>query len=212
MSAVRRGAAALLAAALLTACGANGSEPAATLVGGDDDGMHGAVLAEQYVVPTATLTDTAGRPFSLAASTHKPLTLVFFGYTNCPDICQMVMADLASAMTRLDDEQRSQVDVVLVTTDPARDDAETLRAYLDRFDPSFLGLTGDLATIKAVGKDLGVYIGKGQQLPSGGYEVDHSTPILGIDSRDRVPIVWTQGTSAADLAEDVAALLDKEGS
>jgi protein SCO1/2 len=170
--------------------------------------MHGAVLAQQYAAPAAQLTDTSGAPYSLASSTDKPLTLVFFGYTHCPDICPMVMADLASAMTRLDPAQRAQVDVVMVTTDPARDDEATLRAYLDRFDPAFIGLTGDLKTITKAGAALGVFIARGKELPGGGYEVDHGTPVVAIDARDRSPIVWTQGTSAAQFAEDVARILN----
>jgi protein SCO1 len=203
--------ASLLAAGLLVVSlgGCGGTAP--RVVGGDDDGMHGAVLTDQYVAPDVDLTDTDGSPYSLAADTDKPLTLVFFGYTNCPDICPMTMANLASAMARLDADQRAQVDVVFVTTDPARDDEQTIRAWLDRFDPSFIGLTGDLETLKSLGTAFGVYIGKGRKLPSGGYEVEHGTPVVAIDVRDRSPIVWTQGTSAADFADDIAVLL-KEGS
>ena len=71
--------------------------------GGDDEQLTGAVLTEPYVVPATPLTDTDGSSYSLADSTDRRLTLVFFGYTHCPDICPAVMADLASAMTRLDD-------------------------------------------------------------------------------------------------------------
>jgi protein SCO1/2 len=113
-------------------------------------------------------------------------------------------------MTRLDDADREAVDVVFVTTDPARDDAKALRAYLDRFDPEFTGLTGDLETIADVGLDLGVAIEKGERLPSGGYEITHGTQVIGVDHRDRAPIVWTQGTSAAQFATDIHLLLDGE--
>lgn len=200
----------LLAVAVLTASLGACAGPGPRVVEGDDDGMHGAVLTEQYVAPDIELTDTDGSPYSLAADTDKPLTLVFFGYTHCPDICPMTMANLASAMARLDVGQREQVDVVFVTTDPARDDAATIRAWLDRFDPSFLGLTGDLATLKSLGLVFGVHIAKGRKLPSGGYEVEHGTPVVAIDGHDRSPIVWTQGTSAAEFADDIAVLL-REG-
>ena len=198
---------------VLAACGGEPESVATITGGGDGDGLHGAVLTEPYVVPDVDLTDTSGAAYSLTADTRKPLTLVFFGYTHCPDICQMVMANLATAMTRLDDSQRAQVDVVLVTTDPARDDEAVLRDYLDRYDPTFIGLTGDLPAITRVGEALGIYIARGAKLPTGGYEVDHGTPVVAIDGEDRSPIVWTQGTSAADLAEDVSALLaDQEAS
>ena len=174
--------------------------------------MHGAVLSEQYVVPETTLTATDGSDYSLTEDTTAPLTLVFFGYTRCPDICQIVMADIASAVTRLDAEDRSKVDVLLVTSDPARDDPAALREYLDRFNPEFEGLTGDLGKIVDVANELGVAIEKGAKMPSGGYEVTHGTQIVAIDERDRSPIVWTEGTSPAQLAEDLTALLDQQES
>lgn len=210
----RRGTGALaalgLAAALaLSGCSSSASDDGVNITGGDDDGMHGAVLTEPYQVPDDELTDTDGEPFSLAGSTDKPLTLLFFGYTNCPDICNIVMSSLASALNQLDDADRDQVEVVFVTTDPARDDEQTIRQYLDRFDPSFIGATGDLEQIKADAEQLGVSIEKGKKLPSGGYEVDHSTPVIGIEADDTAPIVWTQGTSAAQFAEDIARQLDK---
>lgn len=177
----------------------------------DDDGMHGAVLAEQYVMPDVSLTGTDGSPYSLTRDTTRPLTLVFFGYTQCPDICQAVMADIASAMTRLDEADRERVQMLFVTSDPARDDAATLREYLDRFDPSFEGLTGDLDRIVGVANQLGVPIEEGAKLPSGGYEVNHGTQIVGIDARDRATIVWTEGTPADALAEDITKLLNQNG-
>ena len=182
---------------LLSACGADG-----------DGELTGAVLTEPYVVPATPLTDTEGATYSLADDTDKRLTLVFFGYTNCPDICQVVMQTLASAMTRLDDADREQVDVVFVTTDPERDDETVLRGYLDNFDPGFVGLTGPLATIVEVGNALAIAVEQGEKLPSGGYDVTHGTSVLGIDSDDEVPIVWTQGTSATQFASDVHQLLD----
>jgi protein SCO1 len=195
--------AALLAAVVLMVSGCGDASSSA------QSGFHGAVLDEQYVVPHTTLTDTEGKPYSLADDTDRPLTLVFFGYTRCPDICQVVMSSLASAMTRLDEQDRERVDVAFVTTDPARDDPHTLRTYLDRFDPSFIGLTGDLETIIDVGKPLAVAVEHGERLPSGGYEVTHSTHVTAINDHDRVPIVWTQGTSAAQFADDIHRLLEE---
>ncbi len=198
---VRAAAAAVLALSLLAGCGADAASD------DPDGGYNGAVLDQQYVVPDTPLTDTDGAPYSLAADTEQPLTLVFFGYTNCPDICQVVMATIASALTRLDEADRDRVEVVFVTTDPARDDEAALRTYLDRFDPSFVGLTGDLQTIIDVADPLAVAVEQGEKLPSGGYEVTHGTQVTGINAEDRVPIVWTQGTSASALADDIHRLL-----
>ena len=200
MSDVRRtrlAATALTLAALLAGCGDDGG----------DSQFAGVVLDEQYDVPATPLTDTDGAPYSLVDDTDKRLTLVFFGYTHCPDICQTVMSSLASALTKLDDADREQVDVVFVTTDPARDDEQALRAYLDRFDPTFIGLTGDLRTIIDIGEPLAIPVEKGAKLPSGGYEVTHGTQVTAIDHDDKVPVVWTQGTSSSQFADDIHTLL-----
>lgn len=138
---------------------------------------------------------------------EAPLTLVFFGYTKCPDICQAVMADLASTMGRLDPADAAQVQAFFITTDPARDDPATLRGYLDRFDPRFEGFTGPLRRIVSVAGQVHVPVMKGPRLPSGGYDVTHGTPILGVRPDGSVPILWTEGTSAAKLAQDATTIL-----
>ncbi len=175
--------------------------------GNGNGGLHGSALSNPFTVSDLALTDTDGAAFSLAHDLDRPLTLLFFGYTHCPDVCSIIMASLAAAVNRLPEEQASQVGVVLVTTDPARDDPATLRSYLDQFDPEFVGLTGDLSEIVAAGEDFGIFIAEGEKLTGGGYEVDHSTPVIGIDDRGRGTVVWTEGTSAADFAEDIGVLL-----
>ena len=198
---------ALLLAGLLAGCAKVEDASTAIVVGGDDDGYHGAVLTKPYDVPAVALTDTRSRGHSLVRDARTPLTLVFFGYTHCPDVCQMVMSTITSGLTRLTPQEREQVDVVFVTTDPARDDPGTLRSYLDQFDDDFIGLTGDLPTITAVAEELGVYVERGKKLPGGGYEVDHSTPVVGVDDEGTAPIVWTQGTSSQEFADDIELLL-----
>ncbi|WP_245596570.1 SCO family protein [Nocardioides alkalitolerans] len=206
----------LAASAVLTACGGR-AEPLNPMVNSEisSDSMYGQVLDEEpYVVPDVTLTSTEpGEPdFSLTESTDADLTLVFFGYTNCPDICQMVMANVANALTRLDDAQRDRVQVLFVTTDPARDDVATLRSYLERFDPSFVGLTGDLATLQEAAAGFAVYFEDGQRLASGGYDVTHSDQVNGMDADDTVPILWLRDTSPYELATDLDTLLSRDAS
>ncbi len=196
----------LLTAVLLLVAlvGCGGDDPAA-------DDFAGTRLDTPLPAPDLELTDTDGRPYSLAADTDKRLTLVFFGYSHCPDICQTVMAALAGAMNRLDDDDREQVDVVFVTTDPARDTPSALRTYLDRFDPAFIGLTGDIETIIAAGEPLAVYVSDGSELPGGGFDLGgHSTQVTGIDSSDTAPVYWSQYTSQAQFAADIHTLLGKE--
>jgi protein SCO1/2 len=171
------------------------------------DTFAGAVLPRPYHAPATELTDTDGHAFSLADSTDKRLTLVFFGYTHCPDECPATMAALASAVLQLDDDDRSNVDVVFVTTDPARDTGPVLRDWLDHFSSSFVGLTAPLPTIKKVAGDVGVPVEKGRRLPSGGYDVTHGTQVLAVDGKNEVPVVWTLGTTAPEFAHDIHQLL-----
>jgi protein SCO1 len=196
---VRRAAlAALVLLLTLTACG-----------GDDSSGeLTGTELDPPFEVSSTPLTDTTGAPYSLTEDTDKDLTLVFFGYIHCPDICQTVMASLSSAMTRLDERDRERVDVVYVTTDPARDTEEAIAEYLSHLDPAFIGLTGDLDTIVEVAKPLGVGITQGEKLPSGGYDVTHGTTITGIDADDEGTIYWGEDTSSADYAADIHSLLN----
>jgi protein SCO1/2 len=195
---VRRTLLAALATALLalTGCG-----------GGGDVAFSG-ITHDPYRVPATPLTATDGSSYSLTTDTTKPLTLVFFGYTHCPDICPMVMASLASAMTRLDEEDRAEVDVVFVTTDPARDTEAVLRGYLDHYDPRFIGLTGRLPTIVDVAKPLAVYVSDGTRLPSGGYDLNtHSTQVTAIGADDTSTVLWNMDTSSAQFAADIQAIL-----
>lgn len=185
-------------ALLVSACGGSAA---------GDEPFAGEVLDQPYEVDPTPLTATGGDEFSLVEDTDARLTLVFFGYTRCPDICGVVMAQLASAVQQLDAEDRDDVEMVYVTTDPARDSPGVLRSYLDRLDPSFEGLTGDLGTIEQVASSLAVAFTEEDRLPSGGYEVAHSTQVLGIDSGDEVPVLWTEETTATEYAADIHTLL-----
>ncbi|WP_036553771.1 SCO family protein [Nocardioides insulae] len=196
------GAGLLALSVALSGCGSDGDAEAAQQ-------EFAGVEHDPYTVDPAPLRDTDGAAYSLVEDTDKPLTLVFFGYTHCPDICPMVMSSVASAMTRLSDEDRSDVDVVFVTTDPSRDDEKTLRGYLDGYDPEFIGLTGDLDTIVQVGKPLAIYVAEGDELASGGYDLGaHSTQVTAIGPDDTSTVLWTQETSSAEFAADIHALLE----
>jgi protein SCO1/2 len=199
---VRRAAVAALALLFgLTACGGSDEKSGE---------LHGSRLDPPFTVSSTPLTDTEGQPFSLTKDTDKPLTLVFFGYISCPDICQAVMGNLSSAMTRLDDADLDRVEVVYITTDPARDTQEALAKYLPQFGSNFVGLTGDLDTIVKVAQPLGVGITQGEKLPSGGYDVTHGTTITGVDADDEGSVYWDADTSSADFAADIHTLLNED--
>lgn len=178
--------------------------------GSSDAEFAGSRLDEPYQVPGIALTDTSGSPYALTTDTDRPLTLVFFGYTHCPDLCPLVMSNVSAGLNQLDDDLRDDVDLVFVTTDPARDDEAALREYLDGFGEGFVGLTGELKTIVEVGEPLHVYVNDGKKLPTGGYDLGgHTTAVLGIDENDEVVVVWTDGTSATEFANDITTLLEE---
>lgn len=175
----------------------------------DPNGLRGAVLDTPYTMPRTSLTDTGGNEFNLVTSTTKPVTLVFFGYTHCPDVCNTVLADIASAMTKLDDQTRSEIQMVFITTDPARDTGPVMRKYLDRFDPSFTGLTGTMSVIKSVAQALGVPVEGMQKLPSGGYEVGHGAQVIGFGNNDKAGVLWLSNAAIGDLAHDFKMLVER---
>lgn len=121
----------LLVASLLVACQA----------GFASDELQGLVVDPPQPKPSFVLTDTEGSPFDFGAETEGKLALLYFGYTNCPDICPVHMAQIAEVFDQFPDVARNSV-VVFVTIDPERDTPEKLRAFLDNFDSRFVGLTG----------------------------------------------------------------------
>ncbi|GAB3623222.1 SCO family protein [Mariniluteicoccus endophyticus] len=204
---MRRLVVALVAAAtLLTACGAQSSSGGVVVprsdARADEPGLRGGVLPQPFDVPDVTLVDTAGQRYNLRTSPSRPVTLVFFGYTHCPDVCIAQLSDVASALTKVPDPERADIQVVFVSTDPARDTPTVVRDYLARFDPSFLGLTGEPADIRRAAEGLGVSIEHATPLPGGGYEVGHGAQVIGVGRGARAFVVWTPGTSINDLAHD----------
>jgi protein SCO1/2 len=170
--------------------------------------LAGTSLPEPYTMPEVSLTDTAGQRYNLATSPSKPVTLLFFGYTHCPDVCTAVLSDLAITLQRIDQADRDQIQVVFVTTDPARDQEQQIRSYLDRFDPAFIGLTGSLSVIKRAAGQVGVDIEGMEKLPSGGYDIGHSAQVIGF-SRAKGVVLWTPGTPIGDLEHDLGLLVDR---
>jgi protein SCO1/2 len=170
----------------------------------------GSSLPEPYSMPEISLTDTSGRPYNLATTPSKPVTLLFFGYTNCPDVCITVLSDVALTLQRLAPADRDQIQFIFITTDPARDKEKQIRRYLDRFNSSFVGLTGPLPMIKRAATQVGVDIQGMKKLPSGGYEIGHSAQVIGF-SRNSGVVLWTPGTPIAALKHDFALLVERSG-
>ena len=195
------------AALVLGGCAGTSSAGGALVVQAQDgDGFHGAKLDSPYAKPDLRFTDVDGGTFDLAKDTTKPVTLVFFGYTNCPDVCSAVLADAASALRRAPAEVRARTQLVFITTDPARDTPHVIRAFLDRFDPSFVGLTAPMQTIEQAAESLGVALTGTEKLPSGGYDVGHGAQLIGWGPGGRTTVVWTPGTTVGALREDLTRL------
>lgn len=186
-----------------------GGDPAAAVVSGRSDtggALAGREVRPAFTLPDAELVTDDGADVRLADDLDRPVTVFFFGYTLCPDVCPLVMADLSLALARLPAKAAGQVQVAFVTSDPVRDTPQVLRAWLDRFDPEFTGYTGTLTTIAEVAEQMGVPVDQGQRLPSGGYDVTHGAELVGYVGARGV-VVWPQGTSVDDLTRDLAALV-----
>ncbi len=195
----------------VTGCGAGRPSadrgPAAVVqTSGDPGPLAGIEVRPPFPLPAADLVADDGTRVRLGEALDRPVTVFFFGYTLCPDICTLVMADLAVAVSRLPADVRADVQVALVSSDPARDTPAVLRAYLDRFDPDFTGFTGDLDTIVEAAETMGIAVDQGRRLPSGGYEVTHGAELVGYVGDEGVAL-WSQGTSVEDLAADLEALV-----
>lgn len=153
-----------------------------------------------------TLTDENGRTVDESDYAGKP-TLLFFGYTHCPDVCPVTLARLASVIRQLDADDRGQVQVLFVSVDPARDTPEVLEAYTDAFNPRFVGLTGGKEQIDAVTNRYRVHYSYGDKDADGDYAVTHSSAVMAF-RRDGEPAFLTRDTdSDAALIDDLEALL-----
>ena len=149
-----------------------------------------------------------GSPFDFRAETAGTLTFLFFGYTNCPDVCPLHMQNLAAAIHALPVEVSRQVRVVFVTTDPERDTPERLRSWLGNFDSTFVGVSGDSAVLQAVQRSLGMPPAMRDAAPaSGGYTVSHGAHLWAFTPDDSAHVVYPLGLKREDLSADIPRLL-----
>ena len=193
--------------ALLTGC-ASGGTPAAQRSGvtaNGEQGWHGTTVPDGYPMPAVGFTDTAGATTTLADEARTPVTLVFFGYTHCPDICNVVLANMASALRGATPAVRRDVRLVFVSTDPQRDTTSVVREYLDRFDPRFEGLVGPVEDVAAAARAMYISYEKPDGSTGGAYEVDHGTYTTAFLS-GTAKLVWSDTTTVADIRADLARL------
>jgi protein SCO1/2 len=188
--------AAVLTAVTLTAC-ASPDVP--------QEGYAGTEVPS-WPVPDTSLRSTEGSSYSFTEDADEPVTLVFFGYTNCPDICSMVLANVTQALQRVG-EKADQVELVFVTTDPARDDEATMQRYLSAFDEDYIGLTGRMADIEELAAGFHIFFEKGQKLPGGGYEMLHDDNVFVVDDDGTIPLFWRRTLSPVEMAHDLEQLI-----
>ncbi|HZW26473.1 MAG TPA: SCO family protein [Gallionella sp.] len=165
--------------------------------------FHASEAGAKFAQADFRLTDHNGKPRTLADFRGK-VTVLFFGYTHCPDVCPTTLADLAQTM-RLLGKDAGRVQVLFVTVDPERDRPEMLAQYMPAFDPSFLALYGDAQATAQVAKAFSVAYQK--QPTSSGYNMDHSAGTFLIDTAGRVRLLEPYGQRAEWLADDIRLLL-----
>ena len=151
------------------------------------------------------LTDHTGRQRTLADFRGKAVVL-FFGYTQCPDVCPTTLAALAEAMRRLRPEA-ANVQVLFVTVDPERDTAELLSHYVTTFNPSFLGLSGDADATARTAKEFKILYQKQPGKTPGSYTMDHSAGTFVFDPQGRLRLYAGHGQGADVFAHDIRELL-----
>lgn len=153
------------------------------------------------------LTDHLGRRTRLEDFSGK-LLLVFFGYTQCPDVCPTTMAEMAEGMRRLGPLSQ-QVKVAFITVDPERDTQELLSHYVPAFHPDFVGLWGDAEATARTARAFRIVYQKVPGKTPGSYTVDHSAGSFVFDKRSRVRLMIRHGTQAEAIEADLRRLLDE---
>jgi len=152
------------------------------------------------------LTDHTGKERSLKDFKGK-VVLVFFGFTQCPDICPTTMAEMASVMQQLG-PQADRLQVIFITLDPERDTQQLLAKYVPAFDARFLGLYGDAAATAAVAKEFKVFYQKVPGKNPANYTIDHTSGSYAYDPQGRVRLYVRHGQAIAPIVSDIKLLLE----
>ena len=193
-----------LAAGLFVAGGLSACDQLG-LGGGGKPVFKGVDLTGAEYARSLNLPDQDGRNRSLADFKGKVL-VVFFGYTQCPDVCPTTMAELAEVKRSLGPDG-DRVQGIFVSVDPERDTAPLLKAYLASFDPSFVALRGSEEQIKAAAKEFKVYYAKVPGKTAESYTMDHTAASFIFDTQGRVRVFSRYGSGAQALGEDIKMLL-----
>lgn len=169
--------------------------------------FHGMVVQSPQPATNFQLTGSQGKPVELQDFQGK-YVLLFFGYTSCPDVCPLTLAQLAQAVKQLPADQAERVQTLFVSVDPIRDTPDRLRAYTASFGPGVLGVTGSDPELIAATTQFGVFFERHAETENGaGYEVDHTSTVTIIDPAGYVRLVWPFGLSVEEMGADLHSLL-----
>ena len=185
------------AAGALTACKQN--QPKASFNAIDLTGSK--EYAQDFAMP-----DQNGQRRTMADFQGK-VTLLFFGYTQCPDVCPTTLSDLAAVKQKLG-AKGDKLQVVFVSVDPARDTPEMLKSYIANFDPSFLALRGSDEELAKMAKDFKIYYKKVDGQTPASYTMDHTAGDYIFDPQGRLRLYSRYGTPVDTLAKDIELLID----
>ncbi len=202
---------AVLLASGAVACGGDGAGRGGVSAS-PNSGLHGAVLPEARPKGDFTLTATDGEPYDFRRETDGEVALLFFGYTHCPNACPVQMATLGAAYEKLPMELQQRVEVVFVSTDPARDSLLRLRSWLDNFSESFVGLRGSRDEVNRIMQSYGLppaqidTAASGPGSPGDGYTVGHAAHVLVFTPDGRLRLMYPTGTRQKAWVEDLREL------
>ena len=172
----------------------------------EPEGIRGTAYSEPYPpAPEFTLTRESGN-FRLS-ETRGDIVLLFFGYTSCPDICPTTLAELKTALERLEEEKAENVKVVFVTVDPQRDTPERVQEYVNHFDPDFIGLSGTEEELAPVWNEYGVYREIVDGTSAAGYLVNHTARVTLIDQDGNLRVSYGFDTPVEKIVHDLQLLL-----
>lgn len=174
--------------------------------------LRGPQLGTPQAKPDIRLTTVDGKPFRLIEDTKGTLTLLFFGYTNCPDVCPVHAASVAKVMKSMPDEVSSKIRFVFVTTDPERDTPEVLKKWLANFHPSFIGLTGtpeEITQAQLAANLLPAVREFPDSTARATYLVSHAAQVIAFTPNDDLAhIVYPFGIRQQDWANDLPILVN----
>ncbi|TLS41502.1 SCO family protein [Streptomyces montanus] len=205
-------AATLIAAAALTlsACGSSddAGAPVAEVSAETGSDKAATVLDKPFEKPDLVLTDTHGKKYDLRKETKGKPTLIYFGYTHCPDICPLTMNNLAVAKKQLPKAEQDKLRIVFVTTDPERDTPAALGKWLKGIDPDVAGLTGSFSTIQAGARTLGISIDPPKKDKDGKVTSMHGTQVIAFSPKtDGGYVLYGEDATVGDYTKDLPKLI-----